>query len=318
MKLATFVAANGRPTLGCVDTRRGAILDLAAASMLAAGTADPIFASMLDPIEAGPAGLDRARALGRSWPRAAELALAGTALMSPLPVPPQMRDCLVFEQHLVNATAQWEKMTGKPAAPVPEVWYQRPTWYKCNRFSVVGTETDVIWPPYAELMDFELRAGDGDRPQGQGHPGRGRAGRTSSASPSSTTSPPATCRSRAPARHGPDEGQGLRHRQRARPVDRDTRRDRGSADPEHGSARQRRALGRRQFARHASLVRRRSSPSSRAPRRSIRASSSRRARCRPAAASSSAQFLRRATWSSSRSRRSASCATASCAPRGLH
>jgi 2-keto-4-pentenoate hydratase/2-oxohepta-3-ene-1,7-dioic acid hydratase in catechol pathway len=155
MKLATFVAANGRPTLGCVDTQRGAILDLAAASMLAAGTADSIFASMLDLIEAGPAGLDRARALGRSWPRAAELALAGTTLMSPLPVPPQMRDCLVFEQHLVNATAQWERMTGKPAAPVPEVWYQRPTWYKCNRFSFVGTETDVIWPPYAELMDFE-------------------------------------------------------------------------------------------------------------------------------------------------------------------
>jgi 2-keto-4-pentenoate hydratase/2-oxohepta-3-ene-1,7-dioic acid hydratase in catechol pathway len=155
MKLATFVAENGRPTLGCVDAGRGVILDLAAASMLAAGTADPIFASMLDLIEAGAAGLDRARAVARSWPRAAEVALAGTTLMSPLPVPPQMRDCLVFEQHLVNATAQWEKMTGKPAAPVPEVWYQRPTWYKCNRFSFVGTETDVIWPPYAELMDFE-------------------------------------------------------------------------------------------------------------------------------------------------------------------
>ena len=155
MKLATFVAENGRPTLGCVDAGRGVILDLAAASMLAAGTADAIFASMLDLIEAGAAGLDRARAVARSWPRAAEVALAGTTLMSPLPVPPQMRDCLVFEQHLVNATAQWEKMTGKPAAPVPEVWYQRPTWYKCNRFSFVGTETDVIWPPYAELMDFE-------------------------------------------------------------------------------------------------------------------------------------------------------------------
>jgi 2-keto-4-pentenoate hydratase/2-oxohepta-3-ene-1,7-dioic acid hydratase in catechol pathway len=70
-------------------------------------------------------------------------------------VPPQVRDCLVFEQHLVNAQAQWEKMTGKPAAGVPDVWYQRPTWYKCNRFSFVGHEAEVVWPPYAELMDFE-------------------------------------------------------------------------------------------------------------------------------------------------------------------
>ena len=70
-------------------------------------------------------------------------------------MPPQVRDCLVFEQHLVNAQAQWEKMTGKPAAGVPDVWYQRPTWYKSNRFSFVGHEAEVVWPPYAELMDFE-------------------------------------------------------------------------------------------------------------------------------------------------------------------
>jgi 2-keto-4-pentenoate hydratase/2-oxohepta-3-ene-1,7-dioic acid hydratase in catechol pathway len=155
MKLATYEAANGRPRLGCVDTGRGAILDLATASAHLSDASDPTFASMLALIEAGPTGLDRARAVVRSWPQAAEVALAGTTLMSPLPVPPQMRDCLVFEQHLVNATAQWEKMTGRPAQPVPAVWYERPTWYKCNRFSFVGHDSDVIWPPYAELMDFE-------------------------------------------------------------------------------------------------------------------------------------------------------------------
>ena len=42
----------------------------------------------------------------------------------------------------------------KPADP--GVWYQRPTWYKGNRFSVVGHEPDVSWPPYSEMMDFEL------------------------------------------------------------------------------------------------------------------------------------------------------------------
>jgi 2-keto-4-pentenoate hydratase/2-oxohepta-3-ene-1,7-dioic acid hydratase in catechol pathway len=67
-----------------------------------------------------------------------------------------MRDCLVFEQHLLNAMKTWELRTGRPSAPISPLWYQRPTWYKCNRFSVVGHEAQVRWPPYAELMDFEL------------------------------------------------------------------------------------------------------------------------------------------------------------------
>jgi 2-keto-4-pentenoate hydratase/2-oxohepta-3-ene-1,7-dioic acid hydratase in catechol pathway len=95
------------------------------------------------------------QALANEWPEKLASPLPSLRLLSPLPVPPQVRDCLVFEQHLVNAQTQWEKMTGKPAAGVPDVWYQRPTWYKCNRFSFVGHEAEVTWPPYAELMDFE-------------------------------------------------------------------------------------------------------------------------------------------------------------------
>jgi 2-keto-4-pentenoate hydratase/2-oxohepta-3-ene-1,7-dioic acid hydratase in catechol pathway len=130
-------------------------LDLAAASARASGSVDPALTSMLALIEAGPEGLNTVRALATEWPDKLASPLASLRLLSPLPVPPQMRDCLVFEQHLINAQAQWEKMTGKPAAGVPDVWYQRPTWYKCNRFSFVGHEAEVVWPPYAELMDFE-------------------------------------------------------------------------------------------------------------------------------------------------------------------
>jgi 2-keto-4-pentenoate hydratase/2-oxohepta-3-ene-1,7-dioic acid hydratase in catechol pathway len=39
---------------------------------------------------------------------------------------------------------------------IPAVWYQQPTYYKCNRFSVIGHEQDVLWPRGAKLMDFEL------------------------------------------------------------------------------------------------------------------------------------------------------------------
>jgi 2-keto-4-pentenoate hydratase/2-oxohepta-3-ene-1,7-dioic acid hydratase in catechol pathway len=156
MKLATYLRPGGaQPAVGVVDTERERMLDLAGASQALRGTADPAFSSMLSLIEAGETGLAETETLAGEWPKSCSLPLPSVRLLSPLPIPPQMRDCLVFEQHLVNAQAQWEKMTGKPAAGVPDVWYQRPTWYKCNRFSFVGHEAEIVWPPYAELMDFE-------------------------------------------------------------------------------------------------------------------------------------------------------------------
>lgn len=155
MKLATYAGPEGRPTLGVVDTRRASILDLARTSEQLNGSPDAAFTSMVSLIEAGSEALARAAAIAETWPAHHSFPLDSVRLLSPLPTPPQMRDCLVFEQHLVNAQIQWQRMTDKPSTGVPEVWYQRPTWYKCNRFSVVGHETEVIWPPYAELMDFE-------------------------------------------------------------------------------------------------------------------------------------------------------------------
>jgi 2-keto-4-pentenoate hydratase/2-oxohepta-3-ene-1,7-dioic acid hydratase in catechol pathway len=155
MKLATFVRGNGEPAVGVVDTGRGVVLDLAQAAEYA-GRPDTAFHSMLALIEHGEPALARARAVANTWPVEAEHALSGTRLMSPLPVPQSIRDCLVFEQHLVNAMKTWEKMTGRPPAPIAPLWYQRPFWYKGNRFSFVGHEHDVSWPDYSELMDFEL------------------------------------------------------------------------------------------------------------------------------------------------------------------
>jgi 2-keto-4-pentenoate hydratase/2-oxohepta-3-ene-1,7-dioic acid hydratase in catechol pathway len=156
MKLATFLRKDGSPAVGVVDTGRGAILDLARAHERAHGGSTPEFVSMQALIEAGESGLARARALAGTWPLEAEQPLAGTTLLSPLPVPQQLRDCLVFEQHLANAMKTWEKITGRPSGPISPLWYQRPSWYKGNRFSVVGHEHDVQWPSYSEMMDFEL------------------------------------------------------------------------------------------------------------------------------------------------------------------
>ena len=152
MKLATFLRKDATQAVGVVDTGRGMILDLARA----AETPEPAFQTMLALIEHGEQALREARALVERWPSKAEQPLSGTTLLSPLPVPQQIRDCLVFEQHLVNAMKTWEKITGKPSAPISPLWYQRPSWYKGNRFSFVGHEHDVSWPSYSEMMDFEL------------------------------------------------------------------------------------------------------------------------------------------------------------------
>lgn len=149
MKLATFVRADGGPALGLVDTARQRILDLAQASP------DSAFASMLALIDAGPAALERAREIAARWPAQASVPLAGAQLLAPIPEPRQMRDCLAFELHLRNAIAQSEKRTGIER-PFPEIWYRQPIYYKTNRFSIVGHETDVVWPSYSQWMDYEL------------------------------------------------------------------------------------------------------------------------------------------------------------------
>jgi 2-keto-4-pentenoate hydratase/2-oxohepta-3-ene-1,7-dioic acid hydratase in catechol pathway len=158
MKLATFVRGNGEPAIGVVDTGRDAILDLAQAAEYA-GRPDAAFHTMLALIEGGEPLLQKASAVAQAWPAKAEHPLRGARLLSPLPVPQQVRDCLAFEQHLVNAMKTWETITGKPSGPISPTWYERPSWYKGNRFSFVGHEHDVLWPPYSEMMDFELELG---------------------------------------------------------------------------------------------------------------------------------------------------------------
>lgn len=158
MKLATF-KRDGHTSLGVVDTARSQILDLAKASAVASNeAANPAFASMLALIDAGGSGLDQARALAAEWPAAAAVPIDSVGLMSPIPEPRQMRDCLTFELHLRNAIAQSAKQTGV-TRPFPEVWFKQPIYYKANRFATIGTGQNVEWPAYAGILDYELEFG---------------------------------------------------------------------------------------------------------------------------------------------------------------
>jgi 2-keto-4-pentenoate hydratase/2-oxohepta-3-ene-1,7-dioic acid hydratase in catechol pathway len=86
-------------------------------------------------------------------------------LLAPLPVPPQLRDCSVFAQHVGNAPLGMQRLKAVlagegtpalPAAAVPDVYRAQPVWYITNRFSVVGNDAVVHWPSYSRVMDFEL------------------------------------------------------------------------------------------------------------------------------------------------------------------
>ena len=158
MKFATFVAPNGKPAIGLVDTDRQTVLDLRHAARLG-GADSPAFVDMLSLIDGGPEALAAAKGLGQSWASEASLPFAGLTWLAPLPEPRQIRDCLVFEEHLTNSLKRAGERGNRAPQPIPEVWYRQPIYYKANRFSVVGPETDVIWPSYSNWMDFELELG---------------------------------------------------------------------------------------------------------------------------------------------------------------
>ena len=114
---------------------------------------------MLSLIEAGPAGLSLARALASK--DGSEL-MIGTdvRLLAPLPLPPQIRDSMNFLGHLENAIDGRNKRAGiTRRSPQQEeriaVFLRRPSWYKANRFSVIGPGREVTWPAYSSYVDYE-------------------------------------------------------------------------------------------------------------------------------------------------------------------
>ena len=153
MKLVTFETGIARHIGAVID-------DATIADFTASGA--PQFRDMLALIDGGAAALDEARALARTPKATAKL--ADVRLLAPLPEPRQMRDFLCFETHLRQARANRYLFTGgergDPARiEIPPVWYQQPIYYKCNRFSVIGTGQDVRWPAGCEMLDYELEFG---------------------------------------------------------------------------------------------------------------------------------------------------------------
>jgi 2-keto-4-pentenoate hydratase/2-oxohepta-3-ene-1,7-dioic acid hydratase in catechol pathway len=173
VKLATF-RSGGQEKLGLVHDNDSRLFDLAAASGRAGGSSRA-FGSMLALIDAGPAALDRARALfddnGKDETLSVDVAAA--EILAPIPEPRQMRDGMSFLLHILQAPrgqrklaarakndmAELARIDAEPLGELPEVYRKQPIYYITNRFSVRGTNTTVKWPRYSKVMDYELEFG---------------------------------------------------------------------------------------------------------------------------------------------------------------
>mgnify|MGYP006419532397 CR=1 FL=1 len=168
MKLVTFLTADGIERIGALNSEETKVFDLAAADN------QPYFASMLHLMEGGETALGRAREILSASNPEAGLDAAAITLCTPVPLPPQIRDFLCFEEHLINGYNMLRKKKAE-AEPdpvealarferegvfaIPDIWYEQPVYYKPSRFGVIGTGEEVSWPPFSELLDYEMEFG---------------------------------------------------------------------------------------------------------------------------------------------------------------
>ncbi len=103
------------------------------------------FASMLDLIEAGDAGLERARNARKSK----GIPLNSVTLHSPILRPTTLRDAYAFEGHVKTANAN-------RGSEVPAEWYKFPIFYFTNPNNIFGPEDEIPYPSYTQEMDYEL------------------------------------------------------------------------------------------------------------------------------------------------------------------
>ncbi len=178
MRLVTFLDEAGVERIGALTDRDRTIVGLQAGSLARDKHESPIFKNMLSFLDGGPAARDEARAIvtfvEEQQPPGALLPTASVTLLAPVPRPESIRDCLCFEQHIINCIRvvglkrfapldKWiERVFGRKrsiAYLANKTWYERPIYYKSNRFSVVGPDAEVRMPRYTKRFDYELEWG---------------------------------------------------------------------------------------------------------------------------------------------------------------
>lgn len=159
MRLVTFQKTGSTaPRLGALSDDNG-VIDLQERHRSQIGDERTELVSMLALIEAGPAGLDLARSLAAKDGTQFGVGI-DVRLLAPIPLPPQIRDSMNFLGHLENAIDGRNKRAGITERSPQQreriaVFLRRPSWYKANRFSVIGPGREVVWPLYSDYVDYE-------------------------------------------------------------------------------------------------------------------------------------------------------------------
>jgi 2-keto-4-pentenoate hydratase/2-oxohepta-3-ene-1,7-dioic acid hydratase in catechol pathway len=194
MKLLTYRHAQATE-IGALLPGGDELLRLQAASVVRFDGPADCFVDMLAFLRGDEAARDGARHL-LEWavvarPQGLLLPVADVKWLAPVPVPESIREFMNFEQHVINCARQFgmppwrqkidrfiERRFGREhtlAHRSSRPWYERPVYYKGNRFSVVGPQAEVQIPHYTRVFDYELEFGiflsRGGRniPRGQAH-----------------------------------------------------------------------------------------------------------------------------------------------------
>ena len=171
MRLVTFQKGDSHPRAGALVDGDARVVDLAEAHAAAFGREG--LGSVLSIVEGGDAALGQAYEAVKKAPASATLARADVRLRAPIQPPPQMRDCLCFEctsSRRLQPCRRWRPSrdpirrrrsprSSGAGCHAPPTFYKQPIYYKANRFAVIGTDEDVVWPPYSKFLDFELEFG---------------------------------------------------------------------------------------------------------------------------------------------------------------
>lgn len=178
MRLITFTHG-GIEQIGAFIESDSLVVRLQAADEAHQGRLNPHLKSMLSFLQGGTAARDAAEAAVEyalaKRPDGIVLGRSEMELRSPVPRPESIRDFMVFEQHITNCIRKFEMPSwlasadewvdgvfGRKATLAyrrNRAWYQRPVYYKGNRFGVVGDGAHVTIPAYTKRLDWELEFG---------------------------------------------------------------------------------------------------------------------------------------------------------------
>jgi hypothetical protein len=182
--------------------------------------------------------------------------LAGVRLLAPVPRPASIRDCMSFEEHVIESTrsaglkrlAGLDRRVERVLGPrrslahlLSRTFYRQPPYYKSNPRSVVGPEAEVRIPRYCEVFDYELEWAVVIGREGADIPAeRAREHIAGYTVFNDFSARDAQLREMG-GRLGPAKGKDF-DTGNARPVARDARRARRPLRPHDGRARERRAV----------------------------------------------------------------------------